>query len=366
MNSLRTYLSEMPQRIPELIRVLGVLAAILTALGIVATVAGGSSQASRQGAPATPTTTPAAEQTTVRETARPGFAPEPTKLEIPTHDGSGQVTHPSVVHIPRGWNGYEYWMAMTPYPSGKDSEEDPNIVASHDGDHWEVPRGVSNPLDDEPGGRGAYNSDTNLVLVDGTMYMTWRKVTENRKVEFYMRTSTDGANWTEPVLIATPTRNSLSQSLVRIGEVWRMYAVQTSTGENELVYWETTDLVPTPESWGATNPCGINSLGPDFEPWHIDIQHVNGSWYGLLTVSRWNQNGVDSRVHLMRSADGMNWLAVSEPIFPVAGGWYDSHYKSGFVVHPDGNKTRMDIYAAVVDSKTKARYVGRTEATLHN
>lgn len=145
-----------------------------------------------------------------------------------------------------------------------------------------------------------------------------------------------------------------------------MYAVQTSTGENELVYWETTDLVPTPESWGATNPCGINSLGPDFEPWHIDIQHVNGSWYGLLTVSRWNQNGVDSRVHLMRSADGMNWSAVSEPIFPVAGGWYDSHYKSGFVVHPDGNKTRMDIYAAVVDSKTKARYVGRTEATLHN
>ena len=309
--------------------------------------------------------TPAAEQTTVRETVKPGFAPTPTKLEIPTHDGSGQVTHPSVVHIPGGWNGYEYWMAMTPYPFGKDSEEDPNIVASHDGDHWEVPQGVSNPLDDEPGGQDAYNSDTNLVLVDGTMYMTWRKVTDRRKVEFYMRTSTDGANWTEAALIATPTRNSLSQSLVRIGEVWRMYAVQTSTGENELVYWETTDLIPTPESWGKTNPCEMNSLGPDFEPWHVDIQYVNGSWYGLLTASRWNKNGVDSRVHLMRSDDGIDWSVVSEPIFPVAGGWYDSHYKSGFVVHPDGNETRMDIYAAVVDSKTKARYVGRTEATLH-
>lgn len=26
-------------------------------------------------------------------------------------------THPSIVYIPGGWNGHEYWLATTPYPN---------------------------------------------------------------------------------------------------------------------------------------------------------------------------------------------------------------------------------------------------------
>ena len=36
---------------------------------------------------------------------------------IPTYDGTNQPTHPSVVKFEQPWNGYLYWMAMTPYPS---------------------------------------------------------------------------------------------------------------------------------------------------------------------------------------------------------------------------------------------------------
>ena len=62
-------------------------------------------------------------------------------LNIPTSDGAGQCNHPSVIdflseyQLPE-WNGYRYWMAMTPYPNSDATKECPNLVASHDGINW--------------------------------------------------------------------------------------------------------------------------------------------------------------------------------------------------------------------------------------
>ena len=35
--------------------------------------------------------------------------------EINTFDGSGSLTHPSVLYFENGFNGYKYWMSYTPY-----------------------------------------------------------------------------------------------------------------------------------------------------------------------------------------------------------------------------------------------------------
>ena len=74
----------------------------------------------------------------------------PAPLVTPTYDGSGQVVHPDVVHVPGGWNGYEYWMGMTPYPNSNDDFENPSVLASNDNVTWVVPPGVTNPLAPEP------------------------------------------------------------------------------------------------------------------------------------------------------------------------------------------------------------------------
>ena len=286
-------------------------------------------------------------------------------LQIPTHDGSGQATHPSILFFDSGWNGYRYWMAMTPYPHARDSEEDPNIIASNDGVTWSVPEGLSNPLDDEPGGRAGYNSDTNLAFADGTMFLTWRRVRNRQTVEFLMRTSTDGVHWTDTTLIATPKRNTLSQSLVRMNGKWRMYAIQTSPGENELVYWETDDLFPAPSSWGQKVNCSTNTLGPDYEPWHVDVQLVDGHWYGLMADTAWNKTGALDRVHMMVSDDGDNWTVAETPLFPTAGEAYDAHYKSGFVVKTSTEDPTLEIFASVFDSKTGVRNLGKTLAVAN-
>ena len=68
------------------------------------------------------------------------------KLNIPTYDGSGQGVHPDVYYNANGWNGYRYWMAVTPYPGGNAAYENPSIVVSNDNVNWIVPPGLSNPI----------------------------------------------------------------------------------------------------------------------------------------------------------------------------------------------------------------------------
>lgn len=42
-----------------------------------------------------------------------------TPLKIKTFDGSDQPYHPSVMYSANGWNGFQYWMVLTPYPMQK-------------------------------------------------------------------------------------------------------------------------------------------------------------------------------------------------------------------------------------------------------
>ncbi len=71
-------------------------------------------------------------------------------LEIATYDGSGQAVHPCVLDFGRGflrpghttWNGYRYWMTLTPFPASNDAYENPCLYCSHDGLTWIEPPGL--------------------------------------------------------------------------------------------------------------------------------------------------------------------------------------------------------------------------------
>jgi hypothetical protein len=69
-------------------------------------------------------------------------------LVTPTYDGSGQVVEPTVLHFPNRWQGYSYWMAISPYPNipGQAGFENPSILVSQDGQNWSVPSGLTNPI----------------------------------------------------------------------------------------------------------------------------------------------------------------------------------------------------------------------------
>ena len=67
-------------------------------------------------------------------------------LTIPTYDGSGQVTEPDIAFFDSPRHGFRYWLVFSPYTNGDESKENPSIVGSNDGETWQVPSGVVNPL----------------------------------------------------------------------------------------------------------------------------------------------------------------------------------------------------------------------------
>lgn len=101
------------------------------------------------------------------------------KLSLPTYDGSVKYVHPSVIDFNAlglaPWRGYRYWMAFTPYQLNQ--RERPSIVASHDGQEWEVPPNITNPVagpwealnDTVPSGGGSCLTNDPELVYDATL-----------------------------------------------------------------------------------------------------------------------------------------------------------------------------------------------------
>ena len=99
-----------------------------------------------------------------------------TPLTTPTYDASGEATHPGVYDAGTGqtWNGYRYWMVMTPYPNSDATKENPSILASADGTTWVVPAGLTNPIASP---NPVQCSDPDIVVVSGTMSVSYTHLT---------------------------------------------------------------------------------------------------------------------------------------------------------------------------------------------
>lgn len=259
------------------------------------------------------------------------FTPNPTgisgsvgtRLTIPTHisPGGGQTTHPGVVFVPGGWNGYEYWMAHTPYPGSNDANEDPNIAASYDGITWIQPAGAPSPLDDAPGGTN-YNSDTDLALgPDGAMYVFWRNYQSGAtgiEEKLYYRKSFDGANWSTKALVLQnnhSVRRLVSPSFIFEDGAWTMYAVDITPAPNVAVRLRSATAEPA-SAWTTPTPIALGTMQSGKEPWHIKIIRHNGRYSGLLNDTDSTGNGFNGDLLFITSTDGVNFTNSGISVIP--------------------------------------------------
>lgn len=267
--------------------------------------------------------------------------PTGTRCIIPTHDPvalDGELTHPCVVYAPEKWNGYYYWMGITPYLNSNDSYEDPCIVASNDGINWEVPAGLTNPLDDQPGGT-KYNSDTHLVFgPNNVLFLFWRFLNisgdaPGAEENIFVRTSTDGITWTPKQLVYQSdqtVRRLLSPSFEFFNNVWHMFAIDI-VGTKRGVHLTSSRL--TPSSWSAPEDCTI-TLPSGRYPWHWFVTRVGDQWVGMLNdSSNAGNSGQDGDLILMTSdiADGLSWNVAARPCVRRAGTSFTRQYRSCFI-----------------------------------
>lgn len=250
------------------------------------------------------------------------WGPYGGKRTIPTHVSppGGQTTHPSVVHIPGGWNGYRFWMAHTPYPGSNSAHEDPNIAASNDGVTWVVPSGLDNPIDDQPGLPGPYNSDTDLVLGPrNTMYVFWRTVIPDRTEErIKYATSTDGRNWSAPaeaLRSSMSVRRPLSPAFHYENGRWVMWAVNITRSPNRVEY-AVGGSTPAKANWGAPVAVAVGGMQRGKEPWHLSMHRDGDEYIGLLNDTAVGSTGRDGDLLFLAGETPTSFANSARSIVP--------------------------------------------------
>lgn len=245
-------------------------------------------------------------------------------LVIPTYDGSGQSVHPKVLYFENGWNGFRYWMAMTPYRDTNDYYENPSILCSNDGYNWREPSGISNPISGGITG-GAHYSDTHLVMVGDTMECWYRynpskadNVSPNNDINYvYRQTSTDGVNWSEKELIfesQTGTIPYVSPSVIYENGKYRIWHHDYN---GRTYYQESSDLV----SWTSRVTCTLNipNASTTKYAWHSDIIHDNGIYEMVISVRDRSFSDEYYSLFYAVSTDGINFDKATEIIKPTLG-----------------------------------------------
>ena len=204
-------------------------------------------------------------------------------------------------------------MAFTAYPD--DVGENPNIVASNDGINWVVPAGLTNPIDPLPGdvpmvNGSRYNSDTDLVHHDGTLYVFWR-LHSPELYKVWVRTSTDGSTWTPRqtvIEISSSVSSSgrdllISPTVMYHDDRWHMW-----TGDNtrpQKLWYRTA---PTPTGpWTPRQLCTLLGIEDYRQVWHFDAVRHDGLYIGLFTLMQFNATNIRGVLYLAVSRDGITW-----------------------------------------------------------
>ena len=182
-----------------------------------------------------------------------------------SHHLSDQVTHPDVVIMDEEWNGYRYWAIYTPNVMRISIYENPSIVASNDGVHWEVPNGLTNPIDPQPSSTRYHNCDADMIYnpeMDAMMgYWNWADDQAGGVgAEVRLRISYDGVHWGVPVTYDAETRT------------W----TKPTTEEERQVVSGPTDFIPA-----VTSSARYDMLSPTFvyDSFRDVFIDVSGFWH---------------------------------------------------------------------------------------
>lgn len=273
------------------------------------------------------------------------------RLMLPTAYSTVEATHPSVYVFDKAWNGYKYWMAVTPYPKGDAAKENPHVFVSNDLITWLEPKEGMNPLDEvksEKMDKDAplqYNSDTHLVYneEENRIEVYWRYVDDvNDQVTIYRRNSSDGQSF-EPkeIVYQAPRKKAdwVSPAFVKDKDGYKVWYVANGY---KMWYRESEDGLNWSEEQEIKMPYAVHA--DKMYHWHIDVQKIDEQYEAL--VSGFEKQGTEFQTsdrHVMSlyystSKDGKEWKPLKEILAPshVADAWDGKGlYRSCFVKDKD-------------------------------
>ena len=283
----------------------------------------------------------------------------PTYQTTPTYDGSGQSVHPDVIYFPDGWHGYKYWMVMTPYPNGDASKENPSILVSNDGSSWEVPPGLTNPIDPTPA--SGHNCDPDMIYNNDTDEL-WVYYVEDGAGTSYLKRkkSSDGVNWSgEEDIFSLPDYQILSPAIVKVGSTYHIWYVDAGSegcgaSSTTVKYRTSSDGV----NWSSAQDVNISQ--PGYVIWHLNVIYVpsKGEYWMLFAAYPSGSSCDNTVLFFAKSTDGINWTTYNNIALNKGSGWDGVQiYRSALLYNESNNLLRV-WYSAKGDS---AWHIGYTE-----
>lgn len=262
----------------------------------------------------------------------------------PTYDGSGQCVHPDIYYNSSGWNGYKYWMVMSPYPNNDETKENPSILVSNDGATWAVPGGLVNPI--EPAPPSGNNADTDIFLgYDGKLYVIFIHNETLVSGTLYAMSSNDGITWSAKTQLWTGGYlNVVSPSMVLDNNMYIIYYVDCTSGIPQVKRRTCSTVTGT---WSSATDVTINGLAAGRLPWHLDVNKYNYEYHMLLTTAS-GIGGADSKLNFGTSfSDKKIFTVKTDPILDVGAGaaWdNDLIYRSTAILMNDGSDDYYDLW----------------------
>jgi hypothetical protein len=279
-------------------------------------------------------------------------------LIIPTYDGSGQTVHPDVWHTPNGWNGYKWWMVMTPYRNGVDSLENPSLLASHDGVTWVVPPGITNPISPSINYTTGFHSDPEIIppgSYDDSMRIIYRhtldRTTNGSRLYVQSFAGTTVSSRTMSI-DSSATEVIVSPAVIERNNEYIMYYVELKANANVVLKRTATN----PNGpWSSPDTVTIaNSTGLDF--WHLNVNTYGNQVHMWLTMALLNGTGQDARVYFASSDDGETFTMKSTPTLnrpESLAAWDKAGIYRTSAVLVDGKEKSYRLYYSGVSNATR-------------
>lgn len=227
-----------------------------------------------------------------------------------TRGSLNEIVHPSILFFPNGWNGYKYWLGYTCFDNGLSQYENPCIAVSNDNVNWTTPPGLTNPVEPQP--EAAYYADINLFMSpdEKTMYMVFKHSAGTKTT--YLRSSSDGVNWTDKVALFSNAFEDVSPTVVWDGAQYKMWTIKHDDTPNNI-YLRTATNATGP--WSAPSLCTY-VLPANKEPWHIEVRKIGNQYHAVVQVVG------NTALYFGKSENGIDFTFGSSPIVSNTGYLY--------------------------------------------
>lgn len=238
---------------------------------------------------------------------------KPVTLDLRTYDGSNQAVHPDYAAPVAPWGRRYFYLALTPYPHGTSTHENPSLYASLDGVKWKAAPNAPMPLAQPKEG---HLSDPDVVHAPGRneLFLYYRQAGPTDRI--FLTRSTDGARWTLPHPLFDGPRSGVLSPAVgrrRTGD-WRMWSINAGRGCQDST--TSVELRRSSDGVNWTAPERVTLPNPPGQfAWHIDVAWIpsRAEYWALFPVKA-PGTCATTAVFLATSVDGVTWKTLPSPV----------------------------------------------------